>query len=137
MLVILKTRMKISLQIVGILLQMLLPVSQYAFFKGILGIASNFQSGDPKLLAGLISGVIISSLVLIPALIGIAISLYTLKKWSDHSLTILNINKLYSYLWIIFIPIGTFLGLKQNRLVKDLTNKRLKVMDGAERRPLA
>jgi len=86
-----------------------------------------FSTGDPKLVAGSISSGLVTSLLLcIPAIVGLFMSLRLIKSSSDLPSWFLSITKLLSYLWLLFIPLGTVVGILQLRHLKVPLNKSLK-----------
>ena len=86
-----------------------------------------FSTGDPKLVSGSISSGLVTSLLLcIPAIVGLFMSLRLIKSSSDLPSWFLSITKLLSYLWLLFIPLGTVVGILQLRHLKVPLNKSLK-----------
>jgi len=101
-------------------MQLFLLLALFSFINGIIGAINSFSLGDPKLVAGLLtSGVLTSLIQVIPALIGISISIKLLNEGSELSVVFLKFSKVYSYLWVLFIPVGTILGLKQLRSISN------------------
>ena len=99
-------------------MQLFLLLALFSLVNGITGAINSFALGDPKLIAGLLSNGVLTSLIqVIPALIGVSISIKLLNKGNELSVGFLRFSKVYSYLWILFIPVGTILGIKQLRLI--------------------
>jgi len=85
---------------------------------GAVGEINMNAPSDPKLMAGeLATGITLSLLQVIPALLGLSLSYWSLKKSDTSPKLFVIIFKFYSYLWLLFIPIGTFLGYKQLKLL--------------------
>ena len=118
--------MKTLLPLLSQILQAFLLLALTSFFSGFYNAYTVFSGGDPKLIAGHISSAIVVSLIqIIPALIGLFINTYvlnsSLNKNINSSAIFLNISKFYAYLWILFIPLGTFLGIKQLIRLKSVS----------------
>ena len=88
----------------------------------IFNTVSVLETGDPKLMAGILSQGIITSLIkVIPGLIGLIISWRILIKNNNIPNWFKNYSKVLSYLWLLFIPIGTVLGVIQLKNLKNET----------------
>ena len=107
------------LKFVSIVLQCFLLLSLFNFISGLYSAFLELSTNDPNLVAGHISaGIVISLIQIIPALIGLIISIWLLNKNHSSKLFILYC-KYFAYLWLLFIPIGTFLGVKQLKKLKN------------------
>ena len=107
------------LKFISIVLQCFLLLSLFNFFSGSYSAFLELSTNDPKLVAGHISsGVVLSLIQIIPALIGLIISVWLLNKNHSSKLFIIYC-KYFAYLWLLFIPIGTFLGVKQLKRLKN------------------
>ncbi|MGO3421303.1 MAG: hypothetical protein ACTIMZ_02420 [Pseudoalteromonas distincta] len=122
--------MKTLLPLLSLILQAFLLLALTSFFSGFYNAYTVFAGGDPKLIAGHISSAIVVSLIqIIPALIGLFINTYVLNSRLNKNINIninssamfINISKFYAYLWILFIPLGTFLGIKQLIRLKNVS----------------
>ncbi|MDN3383704.1 hypothetical protein QL995_13665 [Pseudoalteromonas sp. APC 3358] len=120
--------MKTLLPLLSLILQAFLLLALTSFFSGFYNAYTVFAGGDPKLMAGHISSAIVVSLIqIIPALIGLFINTYVLNSRLNKNINInssamfINISKFYAYLWILFIPLGTFLGIKQLIRLKNVS----------------
>ena len=116
--------MKTLLPLLSLILQAFLLLALTSFFSGFYNAYTVFAGGDPKLIAGHISSAIVVSLIqIIPALIGLFINTYVLNSRLNinSSAMFINISKFYAYLWILFIPLGTFLGIKQLIRLKSVS----------------
>ena len=107
------------LKFISIVLQCFLLLSLFNFFSGLYSAFLELSTNDPKLVAGQISsGIVTSILQIIPALIGLIISIWLINKKSSSKLFVI-FCKYFAYLWLLFIPIGTFLGAKQLKRLKN------------------
>jgi hypothetical protein len=107
------------LKFISIALQCFLLLSLFNFFSGLYSAFLELSTNDPKLVAGHISsGIVISIVQIIPALIGLIISIWLINKKSSSKLFVICC-KYFAYLWLLFIPIGTFLGVKQLKRLKN------------------
>ena len=103
----------------SICLQFFLLLAIFNFFSGTYSAYIEFSSGDPKLVAGHISsGVILSIIQIVPALIGLFLSIWLLAKNNNSNLFKSSCKSL-AYVWLLFIPIGTFLGIKVLKKLKN------------------
>jgi hypothetical protein len=103
----------------SVVLQVFLFLSFFNFFSGLYFAYSEISTGDPKLLAGHISsGIVLSIIQIIPALIGLLLSVWLVKRHNKFKLFI-NCSRYFAYLWLLFIPIGTFLGVNQLKRLKN------------------
>jgi len=85
---------------------------------GVVGAINMTASSDPRLMAGELSvGITLSLLQIIPAFLGLLLSYWSLKQPDNPPRLYLNICKYFSYLWLMFIPIGTIIGFKQLKLI--------------------
>jgi len=124
--------LKTLLPLLSLILQAFLLLALTSFFSGFYNAYTVFAGGDPKLVAGHLSSAIVVSLIqIIPALIGLFINMYVLNSRLNININInininssamfINISKFYAYLWILFIPLGTFLGIKQLIRLKNVS----------------
>jgi hypothetical protein len=122
--------LKTLLPLLSLILQAFLLLALTSFFSGFYNAYTVFAGGDPKLIAGHISSAIVVSLIqIIPALIGLFINTYVINSRLNKNINIninssamfINISKFYAYLWILFIPLGTFLGIKQLIRLKNVS----------------
>ncbi|WP_165728665.1 hypothetical protein [Pseudoalteromonas sp. 31A1] len=106
--------MKTILVFLCLALQAFIILSLISFFTGIYNAYIAFSGGDPKLIAGHISsGIVISLIQMIPALVGYFISYMLIKNKRVNDFALLKpALKFFAYLWLLFIPIGTVLGAK-------------------------
>ena len=107
------------LKFISIVLQGFILLSLFNFFSGLYSAFLELSTNDPKLIAGHLStGIVFSLIQITPALIGLIISVWLLNK--NHSSKLFVIYcKYFAYLWLLFIPIGTFLGIKQLKRLKN------------------
>jgi len=83
---------------------------------------SLLETGDPRLIAGTLSQGIVTALIkVIPGLIGLIISWRILIKKTNIPSWFKSYSKILSYLWLLFIPIGTVLGIIQLKNLKNET----------------
>ena len=76
--------------------------------------ALEFSGGDPRLLAGIISeGIITSLLHSCLALVGLLLSLVAVYKLKVLPNWFKRATKCFSYLWVLFFPVGTIIGVIQ------------------------
>ena len=100
------------------MLQAFLLLSLFNFAMGIANAIAVFSTVDPKLVAGeLSSGIVLSLIPLFPALVGFALSFWCIKKSNKASKVYLTLCKLFAYLWLLFIPVGTVFGIKQLKII--------------------
>jgi len=105
--------------VLSIVLQGFLLLSFFSFFSGLYSAALEISTGDPKVMAGHISlGIVTSIIQIIPALIGLFLNIWLIRRNSDFKL-FNNFSKSFAYIWILFIPIGTFFGVKQLKRLKN------------------
>jgi len=105
--------------VVSIVLQGFLLLSFFSFFSGLYSAFLEISTGDPKVMAGHISlGIVTSIIQIIPALIGLFLNIWLIRRNSDFKL-FNNFSKSLAYIWILFIPIGTFFGVKQLKRLKN------------------
>ncbi|MBH0048549.1 hypothetical protein I6F45_00465 [Pseudoalteromonas sp. SWYJZ19] len=111
---ILKQSSIVFLAIASLFLQVFLLISLISFFTGFHSAYTAFAGGDPKLIAGHISsGIVISLIQMVPALVGYFISYMLIKNKRVNDFALLkSALKFFAYLWLLFIPIGTVLGAK-------------------------
>ena len=99
-------------------MQGFLFLSFFNFFSGLYSAYLELSTNDPKLVAGQISlGIVVSIIQIIPALVGFFLSIWLINNKS-HSKLFIYCSKYFAYLWLLFIPIGTFLGIKQLKRLK-------------------
>ena len=103
----------------SIILQGCLLLSFFSFFSGLYFAFLEISNGDPKLMAGHISlGVVTSIIQIVPALIGLFLNIWLIKRNNNLKIFV-RCSKYFAYLWILFIPIGTFFGVKQLKRLKN------------------
>ncbi|WP_448570063.1 hypothetical protein [Thalassotalea ganghwensis] len=107
------------LKCLSIVLQCFLLLAIFNFFSGVYSAYLELSSGDPKLIAGHISsGLVLSLIQIIPALIGLFLSIWLLAKNNNSNLFKIGCKSL-AYVWLLFVPLGTFLGVKQLKRLKN------------------
>ncbi|WDE10391.1 hypothetical protein [Thalassomonas haliotis] len=105
-------------KVLSVLLQVFLLLSLFSFASGVANAVAAFPTADPKLIAGELSaGIVLSLIQVIPAMVGFALSFWCIKKSTEASKVYLKLCKLFAYLWLLFIPIGIILGIKQLKII--------------------
>ena len=99
------------------------------FLLSAINVISLLETGDPQLIAGALSlGIVSSLLKAIIGLIGLLIGWRLLIKNEDIPSWFKTYSKALTYLWLLFIPIGTVLGLLQLKILNNeakITNDTL------------
>ena len=71
-----------------------------------------YESGDPKMLAGALSGVLVTLLVAaIIGVLGVLIARPILRQNNDAPQWFLRVTTVLAWAWLVFIPVGTVIGL--------------------------
>jgi len=119
--------MRPVLYILSIVLQLFYIFAIWTLIAGIFDFYSLLQdamqtkSGDPKLIAGIISEAITLSLLrVLFAVIGLVISWFILRSGKVIPNWYLSTIKYFSILWLTFIPFGTIVGYFQLKQIKRL-----------------
>ena len=80
------------------------------------------SSGDPKLVAGTLSASIVKSLIaVVPSILGLLLSVYLTRTVDKLPKWFKSYSRFMSYLWLLFIPLGSFIGYLQLRRLRDAT----------------
>ena len=78
-----------------------------------------YESGDPKMLAGAISSVLVTLLIAtVVGLLGVLIARPILRQKGDRPQWFLRVSTLLAWAWLVFIPVGTVIGLLMLRWCK-------------------
>ncbi|MFK7887474.1 MAG: hypothetical protein AB8G16_11495 [Gammaproteobacteria bacterium] len=102
-------------------LQLLLIPAMFVFLTAALNAVRAFSSGDPKMLAGILSQGIVTSLILaVPALVGAVAGWSVLRSGPVTPLWYRGFSSALSWLWLFFVPVGTLVGLITRRKLKRL-----------------
>ena len=86
-------------------------IDAVVLYQGTLEQLGANGGGDPKLLAGAISQLIVEFLVagLVP-FFGLAIALYLVRSGKFRSQWFVSFNRILAIAWLIYFPIGTIFG---------------------------
>ncbi|RZF93080.1 hypothetical protein EXT42_08580 [Pseudoalteromonas sp. CO302Y] len=107
------------LKSISVILQCFLLLSIFNLLSSFYLAYVELPTNDPKLIASHISsGVVISLIQVVPALIGLLLSIWLLDKTNTSKL-FRKCCKYLAFLWLLFFPIGTFLGVKQLKRFKN------------------
>ena len=111
--------------VISAVLQLLLFPAFAIFARAIIVAASIYSDGDPSLVAGTLSGGFVTSvLTAFPALIGVIIGWFLLRGDRDVPSWFLKYSSVMSWFWLFFLPLGTFIGAVQLRVLKKRRNAR-------------
>ena len=106
--------------IVSTVLQLFYLLALFHIGYGLVNTYWVMSVGDPKLMAGVLSLSIVKSLIaIVPSIFGLLLSLYITRSISLLPSWFKNYTRLMSYLWVLFVPIGTFIGLLQLRRLRN------------------
>lgn len=79
-----------------------------------------YSAGDPKLMAGFISSTILElGITVLIGLVGVGLAWASIRKFDECPPWFLSITKFFGWAWIIFIPVGTVIGVWMLRWQKD------------------
>ncbi len=105
--------------VVTAVLQLFLFPAFAVLARAILVAASIYSDGDPRLVAGALSSGVVGSLVTVfPALIGVIIGWFLLRRQRDVPPWFLRFSSVMSWFWLLFLPLGTLVGALQLRVLK-------------------
>lgn len=107
------------LKFTSIVLQCFVFLSIFSFLSGCYLAYVELSTNDPKLVAGhLSSGIVVSLIQIIPALLGLFLSIWLINKNNAPNL-FKQCCKYLAFVWLLFVPLGTFLGVKQLKRLKN------------------
>jgi len=107
------------LKFTSIVLQCSLFLSIFSLLSGCYLAYLELPTNDPKLVAGhLSSGIVISLIQIVPALLGLFLSIWLINK-NNASILFKQCCKYLAFVWLLFVPVGTFLGVKQLKRLKN------------------
>ncbi|MEH6393898.1 hypothetical protein [Pseudoalteromonas sp.] len=106
------------LKLISLVLQSFLLLSLISFCSGLCRAFLELPTNDPKLISAQLSaGVVISVIQIVPALFGLFLSMWLIKK-NNSSKSFNLFCRYFAYLWLLFIPIGSILGFMQLKRLK-------------------
>ncbi|MEM6817415.1 MAG: hypothetical protein AAF578_01380 [Pseudomonadota bacterium] len=75
-------------------------------------VESLYGAGDPKLLAGAISMIIIDLMIgTVIGVVGVFLAWLVLRNKNDRPSWFLPVSTFFAWTWMVFIPIGTVIGV--------------------------
>ncbi|MDP5460486.1 hypothetical protein [Alishewanella sp. SMS8] len=114
--------MQIILVILSTTLQLFYLLALLHFGIGIFNAVEAISTADPKLVAGALSASIVKSLIaVVPSILGLLLSLNLLRSIEALPNWFKRYTRLMSYLWLLFIPIGTVIGVIQLKRLRHAT----------------
>jgi hypothetical protein len=86
---------------------------------GVFNAIEMVSTGDPKLIAGTLSASIVKSLIaIVPSIFGLLLSVYVTRSSDALPNWFKSYTRFMSYLWLLFIPVGTFIAFIQLRRLR-------------------
>ncbi len=111
--------MKTVFLIVAIILQVFYVWGIIALLMSFWNAAAIFFGDNASLLAGIISeGVIVSLLRTFIGLFGLVISFVMVRKMNSIPIWFHKVTVIFSYLWVLFFPIGTIIAVFQLKVLR-------------------
>tara|TARA_B110000196_G_C20911463_1_gene550750 strand:+ start:57 stop:401 length:345 start_codon:yes stop_codon:yes gene_type:complete len=114
--------MQIILVILSTTLQLFYLLALLHLGIGVFNAVEVISTADPKLVAGALSSSIVKSLIaVVPSILGLLLSVNLTRSIGAQPSWFKRYTRFMSYLWLLFIPIGTFIGVIQLRRLRHAT----------------